>query len=116
LVGSSDWAMRGLDPIFQVVRTVPLPAWLPISLAAFKASARSAIFVIFISAIRPIIIYTSVGIRHIPQDYRNVAQVLRLNPLEFFVRIPCPPPRLIFSRGCVLGLAYRGWPLWRLKC
>ena len=36
LIGQSMWAMRGLDPIFQVLRTVPPLAWLPISLAAFR--------------------------------------------------------------------------------
>ncbi|WP_457302820.1 ABC transporter permease subunit, partial [Phyllobacterium sp. P5_D12] len=58
LVGQSDWAMRGLDPIFQVLRTVPPLAWLPLSLAAFKDGNPSAIFVIFITAIWPIIINT----------------------------------------------------------
>ncbi|MCB8828179.1 nitrate ABC transporter, permease protein, partial [Escherichia coli] len=51
LVGQSEWAMRGLDPIFQVLRTVPPLAWLPLSLAAFKDGNPSAIFVIFITAI-----------------------------------------------------------------
>jgi nitrate/nitrite transport system permease protein len=36
LVGQSTWAMRGLDPIFQVLRTVPPLAWLPLSLAGFR--------------------------------------------------------------------------------
>ncbi|PIK69328.1 nitrate ABC transporter, permease protein, partial [Methylobacterium frigidaeris] len=36
LVGQSEWAMRGLDPIFQVLRTIPPLAWLPLSLAAFR--------------------------------------------------------------------------------
>ena len=61
--------MRGLDPIFQVLRTVPPLAWLPLSLAAFQDGQPSAIFVIFITAIWPIIINTAVGIRNIPQDY-----------------------------------------------
>ena len=39
LVGQSVWAMRGLDPIFQILRTVPPLAWLPLSLAAFRDSA-----------------------------------------------------------------------------
>jgi nitrate/nitrite transport system permease protein len=46
--------------------------------------------VIFITAIWPIIINTAVGIRNIPQDYRNVAAVLRLNHLEFFWKIMMP--------------------------
>jgi len=62
LVGQSVWAMRGLDPIFQVLRTVPPLAWLPISLAAFRDANPSAIFVIFITAIWPVIINTAVGI------------------------------------------------------
>ena len=79
LIGQSVWAMRGLDPIFQVLRTISPLAWLPISLAAFRDSQPSAIFVIFITSVWPIIINTAVGIRNIPQDYRNVAAVLRLN-------------------------------------
>ena len=87
LVGQSVWAMRGLDPIFQVLRTVPPLAWLPLALAAFRDGQPSAIFVIFITAVWPIIINTAVGIRNIPQDYRNVAQVLRLNGFEYFAKI-----------------------------
>ena len=65
LVGQSVWAMRGLDPIFQVLRTVPPLAWLPLALAAFRDGQPSAIFVIFITAVWPIIINTAVGIRNI---------------------------------------------------
>src|SRR5207237_9603273 len=82
--------MRGLDPIFQVLPTVPPLAWLPLSLAAFRDGQPSAIFVIFITSVWPIIINTAVGIRNIPQDYRNVSAVLRLNPIEFFVKILVP--------------------------
>ncbi len=104
LVGQSVWAMRGLDPIFQVLRTVPPLAWLPISLAAFRDANPSAIFVIFITAIWPIIINTAVGIRNIPQDYRNVAAVLRLNPLEFFWRVMIPSAAPYIFTGLRIGI------------
>ncbi|MFM9850871.1 MAG: nitrate ABC transporter permease [Hyphomicrobiaceae bacterium] len=104
LVGQSQWAMRGLDPIFQVLRTVPPLAWLPIALAAFRDSAPSAIFVIFITAIWPVIINTAVGIRNIPQDYRNVALVLRLNPVEFFWRIMVPSAAPYIFTGLKIGI------------
>ena len=104
LVGQSVWAMRGLDPVFQVLRTVPPLAWLPISLAAFRDSAPSAIFVIFITAIWPVIINTAVGIRNIPQDYRNVAQVLRLNHIEFFFRIMVPSAAPYIFTGLRIGV------------
>jgi nitrate/nitrite transport system permease protein len=104
LVGQSVWAMRGLDPIFQVLRTVPPLAWLPLSLAAFRDGQPSAIFVIFITSIWPIIINTAVGIRNIPQDYRNVAAVLQLNPIEFFVKIMVPSAAPYIFTGLRIGI------------
>ena len=104
LVGQSVWATRGLDPIFQVLRTVPPLAWLPISLAAFRDANPSAIFVIFITSIWPIIINTAVGIRNIPQDYRNVAEVLRLNTVEFFFKIMVPSAAPYIFTGLRIGI------------
>lgn len=104
VVGQSIWAMRGLDPIFQVLRTVPPLAWLPLSLAAFQDSNPSAIFVIFITSIWPVIINTAVGVRNIPQDYRNVAQVLRLNQLEFFYKIMLPSAAPYIFTGLRIGI------------
>jgi nitrate/nitrite transport system permease protein len=104
VIGQSIWAMRALDPIFQVLRTVPPLAWLPISLAAFRDANPSAIFVIFITAIWPIIINTAVGIRNIPQDYRNVAQVLRLNQIEFFFKVMLPSAAPYIFTGLRIGV------------
>ncbi len=104
IIGQSVWAMRGLDPVFQVLRTVPPLAWLPISLAAFRDANPSAIFVIFITAIWPIIINTAVGIRNIPQDYRNVAAVLRLNSIEFFFKVMLPSAAPYIFTGLRIGV------------
>ncbi|PZW67618.1 nitrate/nitrite transport system permease protein [Pseudomonas sp. URMO17WK12:I1] len=104
LVGQSTWAMRGLDPLFQILRTVPPLAWLPLSLAGFKDSHPSALFVIFITAIWPIIINTSVGIRNIPEDYRNVAKVLRLNGVEYFQKIMLPAAAPYIFSGLRIGV------------
>jgi nitrate/nitrite transport system permease protein len=104
IIGQSVWAMRGLDPIFQVLRTISPLAWLPISLAAFRDSQPSAIFVIFITSVWPIIINTAVGIRNIPQDYRNVSRVLRLNHLEFFWKIMIPSAAPYIFTGLRIGI------------
>jgi nitrate/nitrite transport system permease protein len=104
LVGASLFFSRGLDPIFQILRTVPPLAWLPISLAAFKDSQPSAIFVIFITSVWPIIINTAAGIRNIPEDYRNVARVINLNPLEYFVRIMVPAAAPYIFTGLRIGI------------
>jgi nitrate/nitrite transport system permease protein len=104
LIGQSIWAMRGLDPIFQILRTVPPLAWLPLSLAAFQDSNPSAIFVIFITSIWPVIINTAVGVRNIPQDYRNVAKVLCLNQFEFFFKIMLPSAAPYIFTGLRIGV------------
>lgn len=104
LVGQSLWAMRGLDPLFQVLRTVPPLAWLPLSLAGFQDSHPSALFVIFITSIWPIIINTSVGVRNIPMDYRNVARVVRLNGWQYFYKIMLPAAAPYIFSGLRIGV------------
>lgn len=104
LIGQSTLAFRGLDPIFQVLRTVPPLAWLPLSLAAFRHADPSAIFVITITAIWPIILNTAVGVRNIPQDYRNVARVLRLNGFEYFYKIMLPATVPFMFTGLKIGI------------
>jgi len=108
VIGQSVWLMRGLDPIFQILRTVPPLAWLPLSLAAFRDSNPSAIFVIFITSIWPILINTAVGVRAIPDDHRNVARVLRLNPIEFFfsIMIPSAAPYIFTGLRIGVGLSW----------
>lgn len=104
LIGTNRIMFRALDPIFQVLRTVPPLAWLPISLAAFQQADPSAIFVIFITAIWPIIINTTEGVRQIPQDYNNVARVLRLNRQKYFFKILLPAAVPYIFTGLKIGI------------
>jgi len=104
LIGQSTLAFRGLDPIFQVLRTVPPLAWLPLSLAAFRHADPSAIFVIAITAVWPIILNTAVGIRNIPEDYRNVSRVLRLNGFEYFFKVMLPATVPFMFTGLKIGI------------
>ncbi|GAB4375362.1 MAG: nitrate ABC transporter permease [Elainellaceae cyanobacterium] len=107
-IGSSRVIYDALDPIFQVLRTVPPLAWLPISLAAFQDSEPSAIFVIFITAIWPVIINTAVGVQQVPQDYKNVARVLRLSRREYFTNIlfPATVPYVFTGLRIGVGLSW----------
>ena len=50
------------------------------------------------------IINTAVGIRNIPQDYRNVGAVLRLNQAEFFWRIMIPSAAPYIFTGLRIGI------------
>jgi nitrate/nitrite transport system permease protein len=108
LVGASRLMYDSLDPIFQVLRTIPPLAWLPIALAALRESNPSAIFVIFITAIWPIIINTMVGVQQIPQDYRNVSRVLQLSKIEYFFNVlfPASVPYIFTGLRIGIGLSW----------
>jgi bicarbonate transport system permease protein len=107
-VGMNRRISKGLDPIFQILRTVPPLAWVPIALAALQQNQPAALFVIFITAIWPILINTAVGVRQIPQDYNNVAQVLQLPRGEYFFKIlfPAALPYIFTGLRIAIGLAW----------
>ncbi|MBD1913541.1 MULTISPECIES: nitrate ABC transporter permease [unclassified Leptolyngbya] len=108
VVGLSPVMYRALDPIFQFLRTVPPLAWVPISLAALQQNEPAALFVIFITAIWPILINTTVGVQQIPQDYINVRRVLRLSNQKFFFKILLPSalPYIFTGLRIAIGLAW----------
>ncbi|MCU0530146.1 MAG: nitrate ABC transporter permease [Cyanobium sp. Prado107] len=108
LLGLNRFIGKGFDPVVQVLRTVPPLAWFPISLMVFQDANTSAIFVIFITAIWPIIINTAVGIKEIPQDYTNVARVLRLSKRAYIrnIVIPATVPYVFTGLRIAVGLAW----------
>lgn len=108
LIGLNPFLNRALDPLFQFLRTVPPLAWVPIALAALQQNQPAALFVIFITAIWPILINTTVGVQQIPQDYINVQQVLRLSNKKFFFKILIPSalPYIFTGLRIAIGLAW----------
>jgi nitrate/nitrite transport system permease protein len=104
IVGTNEFLYDALDPIFQILRTIPPLAWLPIALATFQQSNPSAIFVIFITSIWPIIINTIAGVQQIPQDYVNVSKVLQLSRKEYFLDIVFPATVPYIFTGLRIGV------------
>ncbi|CAK6697248.1 Bicarbonate transport system permease protein CmpB [Synechococcus sp. CBW1107] len=107
-VGLSPALNRAFDPLFQFLRMVAPLAWVPIALVIFQKNQPAAIFVIFITAIWPILINTAEGVRQIPQDYRNVALVLQMSRGRFFTKvlIPSALPYIFTGLRISIGLAW----------
>jgi bicarbonate transport system permease protein len=89
-IGTTPLLSKALDPLFLFLRTVPPLAWVPISLAALNKNEPAALFVIFITAVWPILINTAVGVREIPDDYNNVAKVIQVSKQKYFFKILLP--------------------------
>jgi bicarbonate transport system permease protein len=77
-------------------------------LAALQQNQPAALFVIFITAVWPILINTTVGVQQIPQDYINVKQVLQLSSKKFFFKILIPSalPYIFTGLRIAIGLAW----------
>ena len=108
LVGLNRSLDRARDPLFQFLRMVAPLAWVPIALVLFQKNQPAAIFVIFITAVWPILINTAEGVRQIPQDYRNVARVLKMSKQRFFTKILLPSalPYIFTGLRIAIGLAW----------
>lgn len=104
LIGAVPILYEAFDPMFQILRTVPPLAWLPIALAIFKNSGPAGLFIIFVTAIWPILYNTAVGVQQMPQDYKNVAKVLRLSNQEYFFKILLPSIVPYMFTGLKLGI------------
>ncbi|MBD3881064.1 nitrate ABC transporter permease [Phormidium tenue FACHB-886] len=108
LVGGIAFVRSGLDPIIQVLRTVPPLAWMPLALLLFQNNDAAAIYVIFITAVWPIIINTAMGVQQIPTDYKNVARVLQLSLPEYVtsILIPATVPYVFSGLRIGIGLSW----------
>ncbi len=108
LLGVSPVLTRMFDPIMQVLRPISPLAWLPLGLILFQKSEPAALFAIAVCSMWPTVINTMIGVRAIPQDYWNVAKVLRLSRVTTFTKIivPATLPYMFAGYRLSLGIAW----------
>ena len=90
MIGRVEFLNRMVSPLISLLRPVSPLAWLPIGLLVFKAANPAAIWTIFICSIWPMVINTAVGVQRVPQDYLNVARVLKLSEWQVMTKILLP--------------------------
>jgi len=108
LLGVSSLLTRMFDPLIQVLRPISPLAWLPLGLILFQKSEPAALFAIAVCSMWPTVLNTMTGVRAIPQDYWNVAKVLRLSKLTTFTKIivPATLPYMFTGYRLSLGIAW----------
>jgi nitrate/nitrite transport system permease protein len=109
LLGVSKTFQKMMDPVIQILRPISPLAWLPFELVIFRQSEPAALFTIALCSMWPTVINTMAGVRSIPQDYWNVARVLRLSPFKTFTKIllPATIPRMFTGYRLSLGIAWQ---------
>lgn len=108
LIGMSPLLSRALDPFIQVMKPISPLAWMPLALYTIKDSGISAIFVIFICAIWPMLINTAFGVASVRKEWINVARTLEVGTLRraFTVILPAAAPTILTGMRISIGIAW----------
>lgn len=108
IIGRFHFIDSMFAPIIGLLRPVSPLAWLPIGLLVFQKADPAAIWVIFISSIWPMILNTAAGVRQVPEDYLNVARVLKLSEWKVLTTIlfPASLPHVLTGVRLSIGVAW----------
>jgi nitrate/nitrite transport system permease protein len=108
LIGMSPLVYRALDPFIQVLKPISPLAWMPLALFTLKDSDVSAVFVIFVCSIWPMLINTAFGVAAVRRDWLNVARTLEVSPVRkaFAVILPAAAPTIMTGMRISIGIAW----------
>ncbi|MCX7960314.1 MAG: nitrate ABC transporter permease [Burkholderiales bacterium] len=108
LIGMSPLAYRALDPFVQVLRPISPLAWMPLALYALKDSHASAVFVIFVCSMWPMLINTAFGVASVRREWIQVARTLELRPPALALRVvlPAAAPTIFTGMRISIGIAW----------
>lgn len=108
LIGMSPLMGRALDPFIQLLKPVSPLAWMPLALYTIKDSGLSAIFVIFICSLWPMLINTAFGVSGTRKEWLNVARTLEVGPIRraFTVILPAAAPTILTGMRISIGIAW----------
>lgn len=108
VIGMSPLLYRALDPFIQILKPISPLAWMPLALYTIKDSAVSAIFVIFICSLWPMLVNTAFGVSTVRRDWLNVARTLEVSRLRtaFGVILPAAAPTIMTGMRISIGIAW----------
>ncbi len=108
LIGMSPLMSRALDPFIQVLKPISPLAWMPLALYTIKDSSLSAIFVIFICSLWPMLINTAFGVSAVRKEWLNVARTLEVGPVRraFTIILPAAAPTILTGMRISIGIAW----------
>ncbi|MFM9846066.1 MAG: nitrate ABC transporter permease [Hyphomicrobiaceae bacterium] len=108
LIGMSPLMSRALDPFIQVLKPISPLAWMPLALYTIKDSSISAIFVIFICSLWPMLLNTAFGVSSVRREWLNVAKTLELGNVRTAWRVilPAAAPTILTGMRVSIGIAW----------
>lgn len=108
MVGRLPTARMVLDPFLQLMRPIPVTAWLPLSMILFGLGAKSAFALVCLGAFYPILLNTTFGVRAVDPKLFEAASMLGCRGgMQFYkVVLPAATPSIFTGLRLGLGLAW----------
>jgi nitrate/nitrite transport system permease protein len=108
LIGMSPLINQALDPFIQILKPISPLAWMPLALYTIKDSGLSAIFVIFICSVWPMLLNTAFGVAGVRREWINVARTLEVGTIRraFTVILPAAAPTILTGMRISIGIAW----------
>jgi NitT/TauT family transport system permease protein len=108
LIGRVPLVRQLIDPTIQILRPVPVTAWLPLAMIIFGLGPRSAFFLVFLGAFYPILVNTIFGVRSVePRLFEAASMLGCTGPAQFFrVVLPAALPSIFTGMRLGLGFAW----------
>lgn len=103
LIGRVLLARQMLDPMLQMLRPIPVTAWLPLSMIIFGLGGTSAFSLVFLGAFFPILLNTVFGVRNVDPKLFEAASMLGCQGTNVFRRVVLPAALPSIFTGLRLG-------------
>ena len=108
LIGWNWLAAGAIDPTVQVLRPIPITAWLPFSIAVFGIQDIGSVFLIALGAFYPIVINASQGARDVERNLVRAALMMGAGRMTVLRRVVLPASLPSIFTGLRVGLGI-GW-------
>jgi len=103
-IGWNRLASGALDPTIQLLRPIPITAWLPFSIAIFGIQDVGAIFLISLGAFYPIVVNTAQGARDVERNLIRAALMMGASRWTVLRRVVLPASLPSIFTGLRIGL------------
>jgi NitT/TauT family transport system permease protein len=103
LIGRIRAIRQFVDPTLQLLRPVPVTAWLPLSMIFFGIGPNAAIFLVFLGAFYPIVFNTTFGVRSTDARLFEAAAMLGCKGSSLFRQVVLPASLPSILNGLRLG-------------
>jgi len=90
LIGRVKILRQLLDPTINLLRPIPVTAWLPLSMIFFGLGPNAAIFLVFLGAFYPILLNTVFGVRSVDVRLFEAASMLGCSGPAMFRQVVLP--------------------------